>query len=64
MPAGQSITKNSITRAARIYNTNTAAAKALGISTSGFRKACLKHSIDSPSNRMDHGQEKILTPAH
>lgn len=64
MPADQRITKNSITRAARIYNTNTAAAKALGISTSGFRQACLRHSIESPSDRMNHGQEKILAPAH
>jgi len=45
------IAKGRIERAARIYNSSTAAARAIGISPSAFSRLCRKHGVETPPER-------------
>jgi len=40
-----------VERAARMYNTSTAAAQALGVSQVGFARACKRFGIEPPAGR-------------
>ena len=63
------VDRKQIERAARLYNNNTDASQALGISRGGFARICRRHGIETPymrnrrrkQRRKDTGRKQPLS---
>ena len=53
-PVKNKLTREKIERAARMYSGTTEAAAAVGCSAAGFERACRKHGIEAPGERISN----------
>ena len=51
MPLSVQLPKDVLERPARMYRTNVDAARALGVSTPGFIRACRREGVETPGER-------------
>ena len=55
--------RDRVARVARIYNSNLAAARALRIERSSFSRLCRRYDIETPNERRERRQGRLMVQA-